>query len=89
GLVAGMGALVGIAIAAAICRTVLSIDLRMPLVQECFGVVGAAGFVLAVTAVVVPTIADIRERSVASRRAWLASRAEPMWRRAYLDVGLI
>lgn len=89
GLTAGMGALFGVAIAAAICSAALGIDLRVALVRESFAVAGAVGFLLAVAAIVAPAIADIRAGSVASRRAWLASTAEPLWQRTYLDYTLI
>ena len=89
GLTAGMGVFLGVAIAGAVSSTALGIDLRLASVRESFALAGAVGFLLAVAAIVAPAIADIRERSVASRHAWLASTVEPVWQRAYLDVGLI
>ena len=89
GLIAGAGSLCGVALAALLSNAVLHIDLHSAAVRTWLLASGALGFLIAVASVVTPALLDLRARNVVARRAWLSSGAIPLWRRVYVDVGLI
>ena len=89
GLVAGMGSLCGVALAALISWAALGIGLRSGVELEWLAAAGLAAFLIAVLAIVAPTLAELRANTVVARRAWLAPVKKPMWQRAFADIGLV
>jgi len=89
GLVAGVGSLCGVALAALLSARVLHIGLHSAAALTWLVASGVMGFAIAVASVVTPALLDLNGRNVAARRAWLAPEMTPLWRRVYIDVGLI
>jgi putative ABC transport system permease protein len=89
GVIAGAGSLAGAALAAILSRTLLYIDLNSAGVRTWLVASAVAGLGIALASAVAPALLDLRGRSVAARRAWLAPARVPLWRRVYVDFGLI
>ncbi|SED19214.1 putative ABC transport system permease protein [Rhizobiales bacterium GAS188] len=89
GSVALIGALGGTLMAALLGTFILGADLQSSIVLAWLGGTFASGIALALAAVVAPALLDLREGSVASRRAQLPVPSTPLWRRGYVDVVLL
>ncbi len=89
GLVAAVGGLCGVALAALLSSAVLGVSLQSGAAQIWLLGSTALGIAIAVASVVSPALLELRERNVAARRAWIAPETPALWRRAYADVALI
>ncbi|MFI5013880.1 MAG: FtsX-like permease family protein [Hyphomicrobiales bacterium] len=89
GMVALTGALGGTLTAAFLGTFALGADPRSGIVLAWLAATLSSGIALALAAVVAPTLLDLRERRVASRRAQLLAPSPPLWQRAYVDVVLL
>ena len=89
GLVALLGSLCGVVLAAVLLRTALHIDVRAAAVLAWLVASGLGGFATALGCVVVPALLSLRASSVASRRNWLQVSATPLWQRIYADFAMI
>ncbi len=89
GLLALIGALGGVLLAAALSVAVFGAALTSPPVIAWLSVTLAGGTLLALASVLVPTLVELRGDTVAARRAMLPPSSRPLWQRVYLDVALL
>lgn len=89
GLVAIAGGVSGTFLAALLSTTVLSVDLQSAAVVQWLAITLGVGVVLALTSILMPTLIDLREHTVVSRRGALALVSKPLWQRTYLDLFLL
>lgn len=89
GLVAIAGGVSGTLLAALLSTTVLSVDLQSAAVVQWLAITLGVGVVLALTSILMPTLIDLREHTVVSRRGALALVSKPLWQRTYLDLFLL
>lgn len=88
-LVAGAGSLGGVALAAGLASGGLHIDAASPAALVWLLASGVTGFLIALAAVLVPALVDIRTSSVTTQRVWIATDGTPLWQRTFVDVGLL
>ena len=89
GLAALFGSLGGVALAALLAGLALRINLGAPAALAWLAFSGVAGLAMALACVGVPALLDLRATSIATRRAWLAASATPVWQRVHADGALI
>ncbi|RTL78217.1 MAG: ABC transporter permease [Bradyrhizobiaceae bacterium] len=89
GLVAIAGCVSGTLLAALLSTIVLSVDLQSAAVVQWLAITLGVGVVLALTSILTPTLIDLREHTVVSRRAALALVSKPLWQKTYLDLVLL
>lgn len=88
-LIAGVGSLCGMALAAILAKTVLHIELNAAPVMIWLAASAFTGFILALAVVVIPALLELHGHTVASRRIWLTPTQIPLWQRSFVDLGLI
>ncbi|HKN30337.1 MAG TPA: FtsX-like permease family protein [Roseiarcus sp.] len=89
GLVAIAGSLCGVALAAVIAGAALGLDLQTAETRMWLTASAFLGFAIALAVVLAPALRELRSSSTVARRAWMGQAPTAMWRRLYLDIGLI
>jgi putative ABC transport system permease protein len=89
GLMAAAGSLCGVAFAAALASSVLHIAVTSSRALIWLLASGVSGFVIALAAVLIPTLVEIRATNVTARRAWISMDSPPLWHRTFIDFVLI